>query len=81
VLTGRVTISRPGGDGVMVEPGEPFVLHHGVGDGWLYVGGVVVDPLARLALPLLAEHAANALYTAATQSAPERPPAVRIRQL
>jgi CheY-like chemotaxis protein len=57
------------GDG---EPGPldggyvaPFSLHQGLGDGWLYVRDVVVDPLSRLALPLLAEHAANALYSAA----------------
>ena len=42
----------------------PFSLHHDLGDGWLYVADVVVDPLARLTLPLLAEHAANALYAA-----------------
>ena len=43
----------------------PFSLHEDLGDGWLYVADVVVDPLARLSLPLLAEHAANALYAAA----------------
>ena len=43
----------------------PFTLHQGLGDGWLYVHDVAVDPLARLALPLLAGHAANALYAAA----------------
>jgi CheY-like chemotaxis protein len=43
----------------------PFVLHQGLGEGWLYVHDVAVDPLARLALPLLAGHAANALYAAA----------------
>jgi CheY-like chemotaxis protein len=43
----------------------PFSLHQDLGDGWLYVADVVPDPLARLTLPLLAEHAANALYSAA----------------
>ncbi len=43
----------------------PFSLHSGLGEGWLYVDGVVADPLARSALPLLAAHAANALYSAA----------------
>jgi CheY-like chemotaxis protein len=43
----------------------PFTLHQGLGDGWLYVDGVVADALARSALPLLAAHAANALYSAA----------------
>ncbi|MDQ3643168.1 MAG: hypothetical protein M3450_17310 [Actinomycetota bacterium] len=54
------------------EPGSaaggflvPFTLHHDLGEGWLYVDGVVADPLARSALPLLGAHAANALYSAA----------------
>ena len=50
----------------------PFALHHGLGDGWLYVDDVEPDPLARLTLPLLAQHAANALYSAAIQPEPER---------
>lgn len=43
----------------------PFSLHEGLGGGWLYVDGVVPDALARSALPLLAAHAANAVYSAA----------------
>lgn len=43
----------------------PFSLHEGLGGGWLYVDAVVPDPLARSALPLLAAHAANAVYSAA----------------
>ena len=43
----------------------PFTLHQDVGRGWLYVDGVVADSLARSTLPLLAAHAANALYSAA----------------
>jgi len=45
----------------------PFTLHQGLGDGWLYVDGAVADSLARAALPLLAAHAANALYSAAVR--------------
>ena len=45
----------------------PFTLHDGVGDGWLYVDGVVPDALGRSALPLLAAHAANAVYSAAVR--------------
>jgi CheY-like chemotaxis protein len=69
-------------DATEPEPGPaaggylaPFKLHQGVGQGWLYVDGAVGDPLARLALPLLAEHAANALYSAAVQ--PDAEPPVR----
>jgi len=43
----------------------PFTLHDGVGDGWLYVDGVIPDSLGRMALPLLGAHAANAVYSAA----------------
>jgi CheY-like chemotaxis protein len=49
----------------------PFTLHDEVGDGWLYVDGVVPDSLARSALPLLGAHAANAVYSAAVR--PESP--------
>ncbi len=50
----------------------PFSLHQGLGEGWLYVDGAVADSLARAAMPLLAAHAANALYSAAVQP-PEAP--------
>lgn len=58
----------PAGDGYVV----PFTLHEGLGGGWLYAAGVVPDSLARSALPLLAAHAANAVYSAAFRvDAPE----------
>jgi len=43
----------------------PFTLHEGLGTGWLFAAGVVPDALARSTLPLLAAHAANAVYSAA----------------
>lgn len=43
----------------------PFTLHEGLGRGWLFAAGVVPDVLARSTLPLLAAHAANAVYAAA----------------
>ena len=43
----------------------PFILHEDLGRGWLYAAGVVPDVLGRSALPLLAAHAANAVYSAA----------------
>jgi CheY-like chemotaxis protein len=43
----------------------PFTLHEGLGGGWIFAAGVVPDTLARSALPLLAAHAANAVYSAA----------------
>jgi CheY-like chemotaxis protein len=43
----------------------PFTLHEGLGTGWLFAAGVVPDALARATLPLLAAHAANAVYSAA----------------
>ena len=48
-------------DGYMV----PFALHEGLGSGWLFAAGVVPDALSRSTLPLLAAHAANAVYSAA----------------
>jgi len=59
-------------DQVEPEPGAaaegyvvPFTLHEQMGSGWLFAAGVVPDSLARLVLPLLAAHAANAVYSAA----------------
>ena len=59
-------------DQVEPEPGAaaegyvvPFTLHEGLGSGWLFAAGVVPDALARSVLPLLAAHAANAVYAAA----------------
>lgn len=49
----------PVGGGYLV----PFALHRELGYGWLYLDGPADDPLARLTLPLLAGHAANALYS------------------
>jgi hypothetical protein len=54
----------------------PFTLHDGLGDGWVYLAGVVPDPLGRLALPLLAAHAANAVYSAALRPDDASPKAV-----
>jgi hypothetical protein len=43
----------------------PFTLHEGLGGGWIFATHVVPDTLARSTLPLLAAHAANAVYSAA----------------
>jgi CheY-like chemotaxis protein len=40
----------------------PLVLHQDLGYGWLYVQDAAADPLAGYTLPMLATHAANALY-------------------
>jgi CheY-like chemotaxis protein len=56
----------------------PFVLHEGLGSGWLFAAGVVPDALARSVLPLLAAHAANAVYSAAFRvDAPVNRPTIR----
>lgn len=67
------------------EPGSaaegyvvPFTLHEGLGSGWLFAAGVVPDALARSTLPLLAAHAANAVYSAAFRvDAPVSRPTIR----
>jgi CheY-like chemotaxis protein len=56
----------------------PFTLHEGLGSGWLFAAGVVPDALARSVLPLLAAHAANAVYSAAFRvDAPITRPTIR----
>lgn len=40
----------------------PLVLHRDLGYGWLYVQNALEDPLMYQTLPMLAAHAANALY-------------------
>jgi CheY-like chemotaxis protein len=56
----------------------PFSLHEGLGSGWLFAAGVVPDALARSTLPLLAAHAANAVYSAAFRvDAPVTRPTIR----
>jgi CheY-like chemotaxis protein len=56
----------------------PFTLHEGLGSGWLFAAGVVPDALARSVLPLLAAHAANAVYSAAFRvDAPVNRPTIR----
>lgn len=41
----------------------PLRLHRELGRGWIYLEGVDVDEVTRKVLPILASHAANALYS------------------
>lgn len=52
------------GDGFLV----PLVLHRELGRGYIYLQAKVTDSLALTALPLLAAHAGNALYSAVAQA-------------
>lgn len=47
------------GDGFLV----PLSLNRELGYGWLYINGLREDPLELQTLPMLATHAANALYS------------------
>lgn len=47
------------GDGFLV----PLVLNRELGYGWLYLQGVLEDPIQLQTLPMLASQAANALYS------------------
>jgi CheY-like chemotaxis protein len=46
----------------------PLVLHRELGYGWIYLEGANLDEFASHALPLLAAHAANALYSSVAQT-------------
>ncbi|HEC85684.1 MAG TPA: response regulator [Thioploca sp.] len=46
----------------------PLRLHRELGYGWIYLEGVKPDEFATNALPLLAAHAANALYSTVAQA-------------
>ena len=46
----------------------PLALHRELGYGWIYLAEVTPDPLAAMALPLLAAHASNALYSVVAQA-------------
>ena len=46
----------------------PLALHRNLGHGWIWLEGAPQDELARQALPLLAAHAANALYASVAQA-------------
>jgi len=51
-------------DGYLV----PLVLHRELGYGWIYLEDAKPDEFAANALPLLAAHAANALYSTVAQT-------------
>lgn len=46
----------------------PLRIDHELGYGWIYVEDPEPDQMARYALPLLAAHGANALYSVVTQT-------------
>jgi hypothetical protein len=52
------------GDGYLV----PISLDADVGSGWIYLSDAHPDAVAREVLPLLAGHAAGALYAAVARS-------------
>jgi len=47
---------------------ELLILHRELGHGWIYLAGVSPDELVLKLLPMLAAHAANALYSAVAQA-------------
>jgi CheY-like chemotaxis protein len=54
----------PFGDGYLV----PIALHRELGHGWLYLQEPSPDEVARKVLPMLAAHAANALYSSVAEA-------------
>ncbi len=57
-------------EAAMIEGGflVPIVLHRELGYGWIYLETSEPDELVRKALPLLAAHGANALYSTVAQA-------------
>ena len=56
------------GEGFLV----PLTLNRELGYGWLYLHGEHEDPLELQTLPMLATHAANALYSHLIQERSQR---------
>ena len=50
-------------DGLLI----PLRLHRELGHGWIYVQGGRIDHIVEQVLPVLAAHAANALYAVVAQ--------------
>ena len=50
-------------DGLLI----PLRLHRELGHGWIYLQGGRVDHIVEQILPVLAAHAANALYAVVAQ--------------
>ena len=46
----------------------PLELHRELGHGWIYVADAAPEPLRRTLLPILAAHAANALYSSVAEA-------------
>ena len=54
----------PFADGYLV----PLCLHRDLGYGWIYLGDATPDEVGLQALPILAAHASNALYSTVAQT-------------
>lgn len=71
----RVAVIRAGATGALREPGPaaggwivPLEVHRELGHGWLFVEVPAPDAIVKNALPVLAAHAANALYSSLAES-------------
>jgi CheY-like chemotaxis protein len=72
----RAQVSAANADNLNMDSPAPFhngflvplKIDHELGYGWVYVEETTPDQIARHGLPLLAAHAANALYSVVTQS-------------
>jgi hypothetical protein len=71
----RSKVVRAGAAGALREPTVieggfvvPVDVHRELGHGWIFVEDPNPDPIVKSALPVLAAHAANALYSALAES-------------
>lgn len=66
IAANPAALQEPGpfGSGYLI----PLALHRNLGTGWIYLDGATIDEVARMALPVLAAHASNALYGTVAQA-------------
>jgi CheY-like chemotaxis protein len=71
----RSRVLRAGAAGKLREPSTfedgfvvPLEVHRELGHGWIYVAEPAPDAVVKNALPILAAHAANALYSSVAES-------------
>ena len=68
-VIGKVDLVKNNSEVTQTDEGVviPFCIHKSLGSGWIYLDQIKPDTLEIQSLTLLAQHGANALYSAVTQ--------------